>query len=100
MDRAGVRRGGGERAHGGRARRGSRCRAGRARGHARPGADRRRIVGNKVVLFGAYVAFALRVLLLPGYPFAVSFAIYFVMFYACEALWLSRLARQAPDARS
>jgi hypothetical protein len=54
----------------------------------------------KVVLFGAYVALALRVLLVPGYPFAVSFAIYFVMFYASEALWLARLARQTPGARS
>jgi hypothetical protein len=54
----------------------------------------------KVVLFGAYVAVALRVLDLPGYPFIVSFAGYFVMLYASEAVWLSRLAQQAPDARS
>jgi hypothetical protein len=54
----------------------------------------------KVALFGAYVAVALRVLNLPGYPFMASFAGYFVMLYASEAVWLSRLAPQAPGAGS
>ena len=55
----------------------------------------------KMVLFGAYVVVAVRVLALPTVPFVVSFASYFVVLYAAEAFWLSRLSRpDAPAART
>ncbi len=47
----------------------------------------------KVVFFGAYVAFMLRVLSLRVVPFAASFTGYFAGLYLMEALYLRRLFR-------
>ena len=46
---------------------------------------------GKIVFFGAYVAFMLRVASLRPAPFVVSFTIYFIGLYLTEALFLKRL---------
>jgi|RhiMetdeSRZDD1v2_1073273.scaffolds.fasta_scaffold59606_5 hypothetical protein len=47
--------------------------------------------GVKMVFFGAYVAFALKVLSLRPIPFVISFTGYFVGLHVIEALYLRRL---------
>jgi hypothetical protein len=47
--------------------------------------------GAKLVFFGAYVAIALRLLMLRPVPFVVSFTSYFIGLYALEAFYLRRL---------
>jgi hypothetical protein len=47
--------------------------------------------GAKALLFGTYVAFAVRGLGLRPVPFALSFAGFFIATYAMEALFLRRL---------
>lgn len=47
--------------------------------------------GAKVLVFGAYVALAVRGLGLRPVPFALSFAGFFIAMYAMEAIFLRRL---------
>ena len=45
----------------------------------------------KMILFGAYVAVVLRVLLVRPVPFVASFTVYFIVLHLTEAFWLRRL---------
>jgi hypothetical protein len=47
--------------------------------------------GAKALLFGAYVAWAVRGVGLRPVPFALSFAGFFIVTYAMEAIFLRRL---------
>ena len=46
---------------------------------------------GKLIFFGAYVGLAIGVLRLELLPFAASFAGYFIVLHAIEALWMKRL---------
>ena len=57
--------------------------------------------GAKIVFFGLYLAFMVRVMELRVVPFAVAFVGYVVALYALEALFLKRLfAGGMPSERS
>jgi hypothetical protein len=47
--------------------------------------------GAKLIFFGAYVGLAIGVLRLELVPFAASFAGYFIVLHAIEAVWMKRL---------
>jgi hypothetical protein len=59
----------------------------------RPDALLRRMIAAfaaKMVFFGAYVAVMVRLAEMQPVPFAMSFAVYFVVFYCVEAFHLKR----------
>ena len=45
----------------------------------------------KMLLFAAYVVFALKGLMLSPVPFVISFTTYFIALHLTEALWLRRV---------
>jgi hypothetical protein len=45
----------------------------------------------KMLLFAAYVVFALKGLMLSPVPFVISFTTYFIALHLTEALWLRRM---------